>query len=325
MIRNLIFMLFISLCGTLAQAQQLLEQISRSSALIGEPILVKYSVKTSKGDTIVFTEKVDAIEAKLKDGGGSLTKKGTDFELISPFRDSLVPMGKSKKWLGEYALTAWEEGEFIIPGPEILINDSTYRFKDLTITVNLVDQKKNVDLYGIREKFTEIPIEPISVRAMKFLKRNWWWIAIVVVALILGWLIARRRRWDRELANKKVEKPLTLKVRTIMAVEALDRSELWNKDQLKEHFVELSYILRSYLTSRYGISLLDKTTEQTKILLTKQGLNNETVDVIARILSQSDMVKFAKSRPDVISILHQSTLVKQIIAETSPLDFDNVD
>lgn len=325
MIRKLIFIFLLSLFGITARAQQLLEQISRSSILIGEPVLVKYTVKTAKGDTIVFAEKMNVIEARLKDGGGSLTRKGTDFELITPFRDSLVPMGKTKKWLGEYALTAWEDGEYILPGPEILINDSTYRFKDLTIKVTLVASKKDVDLYGIREHYAEIPIEPLSVRTMKYLKRNWWWIAIVVVALILGWLIARRRRWDRELANKKVEKPLTLKVRTITAVEALDKSELWNKDQLKEHFVELSYILRSYLTARYGISLLEKTTEQTKILLTQQGLNDETVDVVARILSQSDMVKFAKSRPDVIAILRQSTLVKQIIAETSPLDFDHVD
>jgi len=138
-------------------------------------------------------------------------------------------------------------------------------------------------------------------------------------------LIARRRRWDREIENREDIRPMNLKERTIKAIEALDASELYNKGQLKEHFVELSYILRSYLTSRYNISLLDKTTEQTKIILTKQGLNDETVDTIARILSQSDMVKFAKSKPEVISILRQSTLVKQIIAETSPLDFDNVD
>ena len=110
-----------------------------------------------------------------------------------------------------------------------------------------------------------------------------------------------------------------------MAIDALEKEELWTKDKLKEHFIELSFILRSYLTSRYSISLLDKTTHETKLLLTKQGLNNETVDVIARILSQSDMVKFAKSKPELIAILRQSTLTKQIIAETSPLDFDNVD
>lgn len=305
------------------RAQQLSEKISHDNILIGEPVSVKYIVKTKLADTLAFTKKIDAIKARFTDEGGSLSKKEAEFELVEPFRDTVIALATNKKWIGEYIVTIWEDGEYIIPGPTISINDSTYRFDDLAVEVTLVGQKKDVDLYGIRENFAEIPVEPFSL--IKFLKENWWWMAIVVAALLLGWLIARRRRWDREIENREDIRPMSLKERTIMAVDALDKSELWNKEQLKEHFVELSYILRSYLTSRYNISLLDKTTEQTKIILTKQGLNVETVDDIARILSQSDMVKFAKSEPDIISILRQSTLVKQIIAETSPLDFDNVD
>ena len=316
------FLLFIASTFN-GRAQQLSEDISQDNILIGEPVSVRYTVKTKLADTLDFAAQKDVIKARFKDEGGSLSKKGAEFELIDAFRDTIIIQPTSKKWVGEYIITIWEDGEYIIPGPAIHINDSTYRFDDLAIEVTLVAQKKDVDLYGIRENFAEIPVEPFS--PIKFLKENWWWMAIVIGALLFSWLIARRRRWDREIDNREDVRPMSLKERTIKAVEALDKSELWNKDQLKEHFVELSYILRSYLTSRYNISLLDKTTEQTKIILTKKGLNDETVDDIARILSQSDMVKFAKSKPDVISILRQSTLVKQIIAETSPLDFDNVD
>jgi len=303
--------------------QQLLEETSHDIILIGQPVSIKYIVKTSLSDTIGFTEKLDFLKTRLKDQGGSLSRKDSEFELLHPFHDTIIALGVNKKWIGEYTVTAWEDGEYIIPGPTITINDSTFRFDDVAIEVTLVAAKKDIDLYGIRENYTEIPDVPFS--PMKFLEENWWWMVIIVVALILGWLIARRRRWDREFENREEIRPMNLKERTIKAVEALDKSELWSKGQLKKHFVELSYILRSYLTARYNISLLDKTTEQTKILLTKQGLNSETVDSISRILSQSDMVKFAKSKPDTISILRQSNLVKQIIAETSPLDFDNVD
>lgn len=322
MMKNLIFLLAVSL-SSMARAQQLLEEISRDNIMIGEAVKVKYIVKTALTDTIAFAERKDAIQARLKYENSSLSKKGVDFELLGDFHDTIIVLGMNKKWIGQYTITAWEDGEYILPGPEILINDSTYRFADVGIEVTLVASKKDFDLYGIREHYAEIPNKPFS--PMKFLKQNWWWIAIVLVALIFGWLIVRRKRWDKELQERVDFRPMSLKERTVKAVDALDKSELWNKNQLKEHFVELSYILRSYLTSRYSISLLDKTTEQTKILLTKQGLHPETVDVIARILSQSDMVKFAQSKPDTIAILKQSTLVKQIIAETSPLDFDNVD
>lgn len=305
-----------------SHSQQLLEEISQDNIQIGEPVSVRYILKTKLTDTLTFAEKHSVIEGRFKNGG-SLSQKGAEFEIIGAFHDTIITLGMNKKWIGEYVITAWEDGEYILPGPSISINDSTFRFNDLAVEVTLVDQKKDVDLYGIRENFTEIPDQPFS--PMKFIKENWWWIAIVAGALIFGWLLVRRRRWDKEIENREDIRPMNLKERTIKAVEALDNSELWNKGQLKEHFVELSYILRSYLTARYNISLLEKTTEQTKYVLTKQGLNDETVDTIARILSQSDMVKFAQSKPDTISILRQSTLVKQIIAETSPLDFDNAD
>ncbi|PIE87069.1 MAG: hypothetical protein CSA03_02330 [Bacteroidetes bacterium] len=315
---------FLMIFGSIfsSRAQQLLEEISHDNILIGEPVSIRYVLKTKMTDTLAFSEKQGVIEGRFK-SGGTLSQKGAEFEIIGKFKDTIVALGMNKKWIGEYVVTAWEDGEYIIPGPTISINDSTFRFDDLALQVSLVEQKKDVDLYEIRENFTDIPDQPFS--PMKFLKQNWWWIAIVAGALIFGWLLVRRRRWDKEIENREDIRPMNLKERTIKAVEALDKSELWKKGELKEHFVELSYILRSYLTARYKISLLEKTTEQTKYILTKQGLNAETVDTIARILSQSDMVKFAKSKPDTISILRQSTLVKQIIAETSPLDFDNAD
>jgi len=180
-----------------------------------------------------------------------------------------------------------------------------------------------MDIYEIRENYATIPDKPFSF--VEFVSDNWWWLTLIVVAVLVFFIVRSRQRRLKEDEYEEPARPMSLKERTILAIDALEKEELWTKDKLKEHFIELSYILRSYLTSRYSISLLDKTTYETKLLLTRQGLNSETVDVIARILSQSDMVKFAKSKPDMIAILRQSTLAKQIIAETSPLDFDNVD
>jgi len=117
----------------------------------------------------------------------------------------------------------------------------------------------------------------------------------------------------------------SLKQRTLIAIGALEKAKLWEKGKLKDHFVELSFILRSYLTSRYNVSLLEKTSFETKLILSRKGLNEGTIVAIARILSESDMVKFAKSEPELMAILKVSTLAKQIVAETSPLEFDNVE
>lgn len=316
--------LFFILFSPLAIGQQLLVGVSQDDILIGESTTLTLTVKTEVNDSIKFRSQLNDIEARAISSNGSLSTDEVLFEIVNPFRDTVITNGNSKKWKGEYIVTAWDSGLFIIPGATILINDSSFRFKDISITCRLVPKDTTIDIYEIRENYANIPEKPFSF--VEFISDNWWWLALLIVGVLVFFILRRRHRLRREEDEyQEPARPMSLKERTIMAIDALEKEELWTKDKLKEHFIELSFILRSYLTSRYSISLLDKTTHETKLLLTKQGLNNETVDVIARILSQSDMVKFAKSKPELIAILRQSTLTKQIIAETSPLDFDNVD
>ncbi len=299
--------------------QQLNATISESVLYIGQPITLTYSVIAEKNDSLIFVPHKETIKARSLSKTGTLTTDGVDFEITDEFIDTFAINGKRKNWVGQYVVTAWDSGMYILPGPTIIINDSVYQFQDLTIACMLVDPIDGVDIYDIKENFADIPPKPFSL--IDFLKSNWWWLTLIVLGSIVFIIIRKRNRPQPE----EEEKPLSLRQRTLFAIDALEKAKLWEKNQLKEHFVELSMILRMYLTSRYEISLLEKTTYETKLLLTQKGLNEETVEVIARILSESDMVKFAKSEPDVIAILRVSTLARQIVAETSPLEFDNVE
>ena len=272
-----------------------------------------------KKDSLLFVPHKETIKARALSKTGALTTDGVDFEITDEFIDTFAVDGKRKHWVGQYVVTAWDSGMYILPGPTIIINDSAYQFQDLTIACMLVDPIDGVDLYDIKENFADIPPKPFSI--VDFLKSNWWWLALIAIGIIVFIVLKRKNREEPE----EEEKPLSLRQRTLFAIDALEKAKLWEKNQLKEHFVELSMILRMYLTSRFEISLLEKTTYETKLLLTQKGLNDETVEVIARILSEADMVKFAKSEPDVIAILRVSTLARQIVAETSPLEFDNVE
>lgn len=306
-------------CVFNAAGQSLESKVSQSELLIGQPIIISYEVKFNIDDSIFFSPKQDIIKARSITNSSDLTTVGIDFEITQAFKDTFIHKDQSKTWIGKYVVTAWDSGLFIIPGQSVIINDSSFTFPDLAVASYLTDPIDGVDIYDIKENYADIPAPPFD--PVEFIKTNWWWLLIIVFGVILFFSI-RKKRIVEEIDEPK---PTSLKERTLIAINALEDARLWEKDQLKEHFVELSYILRSYLTSRYDITLLEKTTYETKILLTEKGLNEETVDIVARILSQSDMVKFAKSRPDTIAILRISTLAKQIVAETSPLEFDNVE
>jgi hypothetical protein len=140
--------------------------------------------------------------------------------------------------------------------------------------------------------------------------------------LLFGFIIYRflknRNRFDSEKTIL-----LSLEERTLNAIDALEKRKLWEEDRLKEHFVQLSYILRSYLTERYSISLLEKTTHEARLLLEEIALNKSTISSIISVLSEADMVKFAKSKPEVNSILLVSRMARVIVKETRPIESEN--
>lgn len=302
----------------LTHAQKLSSYTSKESILVGQETTITYKITAETGDSIQFDPMTMEIPSKAL-SGGRLTQDGTTFEIIDEFSDTSIINGSKLQWTGKYVVTAWDSGMFVIPGPQVIIEDSLFYFGDLLISCDLVDHNAKVDLYDIREHYADVPDEPFNI--LKFLAGNWWWIALSIIAVVV--LIFLRNR-NKELVEEPVQR-ISLKQRTLMAIEALDKEKLWEKERLKDHFIELSYILRSYLTARYDISLLEKTTHQAKLLLREKGLEDDTIDVINRILSQSDMVKFAKSNPDSIEILKISALAKQIVAETSPLELEDAE
>ena len=306
-------------CFFNSPAQLLEARVSQSEILVGQPTTICYEVKIKKTDSILFTPKQGLIKAKSIKDFKNLTTVDFDLEITTSFQDTLTINGHSLTWIGKYTVTTWDSGMLIIPGQNITINDSTHVFPDLVLASYLPPPIEGLDIYDINEKYAELPLTSSSL--IQFIKTNRWWFLIVLFSFIL-FLIFRKNKKDTPKQDKLI--PTSLKNKTLIAIDLLEASKLWEKEELKEHFIGLSYILRTYLTSRYNISLLEKTTHETKIILAEKGLNTELVNLIIRTLSQSDMVKFAKSKPNIHLILNILSLSRQIIIETSPLESENV-
>ncbi len=280
---------------------------------IGEQTDVIYElVLANENDKVRFEPKMGMLACDPVTETGSL-KSGDKVNMeIIRFTDSIA-YGEPLKWIGKYRITSWDTGYFEIPAPVIILNDSTIEFQPVRFKVGSPQLIDGQDIYETETKFIEIPED-----SFYWLKKNWWMVAVLAAAL-LGFGYYRRSRKRIPVAETK---ELSLKERTLMAIDALDASRLWEKGQLKGHYIEMSYILRSYLGVRYDLHLLERTSYQTTVLLISQGLSQDTVKTIQLILDQSDLVKFAKSAPSEMEIYKISALAKQIVAETSPIEFD---
>ena len=89
MMRILTYMLVIFSALQLS-AQKLDQAVSESQLIIGQPVVLKYSVVTEKDDTLFFKEKADAIKARSITKTGDLSIEGIEFEITRPFVDTFI-------------------------------------------------------------------------------------------------------------------------------------------------------------------------------------------------------------------------------------------
>jgi sulfur transfer complex TusBCD TusB component (DsrH family) len=241
-------------------------------------------------------------------------------EILSPFKDTIINAENSRWWIGVYEITAWDSGYYRIDGPSIKLSNATFHFPIIELRADLVKAKKGQAIYDIKESFAEIPREPFSIK--KFTKNNWWWMLILLALGIVAFLFSRKK------STKKISKPakeLTLAEHTMQAIDTLEKLRLWEKQKTKEHFIELSLLIRTYLSARFSINLLEKTTLETKLLLQQKGLENKTIETIILLLTESDMVKFAKSQPEEMAILKIDQDAREIVDETNQFEIENVE
>ena len=90
-----------------------------------------------------------------------------------------------------------------------------------------------------------------------------------------------------------------------MALKELDDAHYLEHDEIKSYYSDLTLIIRKYLDEKVYDHSLESTTEEliNRLRLLKDGnqidLDKETIKNIETIFRRADLVKFAKSKPDV--------------------------
>ncbi|OFY66720.1 MAG: hypothetical protein A2V64_11425 [Bacteroidetes bacterium RBG_13_43_22] len=127
------------------------------------------------------------------------------------------------------------------------------------------------------------------------------WILLAALAAALIWGIIRL---VRKLRKPKTE-PETLinpdpaHVIAFRDLEKLRDEQLWQKGEVKQYYSRLTEILRQYLENRYGVYSLEMTTSETLEALLKTGFKKDSsYSSLKTILNGSDLVKFAKYKPE---------------------------
>lgn len=191
-------------------------------------------------------------------------------------------------------ITAWDSGYWAVPPFVFTINGDTMETQPLLLTVNTVAVDTSAAIKDIKEIY-EVPYG-----WKDWLRENWPWVAgggavAALVAWAVLWFIRRARKAKPVAAPAEPEKPLH--VRTLLALEEVEKKKLWQQGLVKEHHSAVTDILRGYIEERFQVPALESTTDDLLGILRMSSMGAAQREQLANLLRMADMVKFAKWTP----------------------------
>ncbi len=285
------FLCFLIFSPFLSFEQKASIKVSKNPVLVGEPFDISLSVQIPSGNSFSIADKLDSLPFSMKNDKGQFERVLDKVEITS-FNQKKV---NTNLWEGSVKAVIWDSGTFVFPSIPFKLEGKQLVFDSAVIESRLVDKVEGKDIYEIRESFIDVKEAEKKAEEEKQKSNTIFYgliIATVVLVLIIIFIMARRVRKKKQ---EKILRDLSLSERAILAIDELEKLQLWNKERHKEHFVELSFILRSYFSTFYNLNLLEKTTTETIILLNQKKLSRQLILQIEFILKHADMVKFAKS------------------------------
>ena len=280
--------------------------VDRSAIKIGDQISATITADLSNNRALINEEEVwpDTIEA---------------IEIVSgPVWNTDNPQQSTATWKVAFFDTGW------IRIPPLLLEIKNGAQVDTVYTNDVPIKVLPVlpDSAGL-EGLKDIYVQPFDVGYYKKYIPH-----VVIIALLLGGLIF----WLRKRKAKQVEAPPAPPPQlpeewATNALTILADRKLWQKGEVKDHYTELTGILREYLERRFGIHAMEQTSDQILRQLKKRNLSTVLLTDTEQLLSIADLIKFAKADPGID--IHTDTVkrVHTFVDETTPQytleDLDN--
>ncbi|PNW30186.1 hypothetical protein [Formosa algae] len=291
-----LYLLFVcSLFSGFSYAQNITSGIDSTSVKVGAQITYKIEVETDTINLVVFPE----------------GQTFAPLEMIHSYPVDTTKLDNTYNLIKKYGLTQFDSGHYTIPVQKIVVGDKTFQTDSLQVEIRdiVVDSTKQ-GLYDIKPL---IEVDKIN--------NNWWrlplyiLLGLLIIGALLYWFIWRKK----PLTEEEEIALLPPYERAKLALKKLDDSQFLVQEEIKEYYSELTLVLRKYLDEKVYDRALESTTDElvSRLQLLREGnqidFSKETIKNIESILKRADLVKFAKSAPDIaLAEMDKQTISSEI-------------
>ncbi len=290
-----IYLYIIMLFGFFGFSQKVTTSIDSSQIKIGSQFNLTLKASVNAKDKVVFpnAKNFGALEV-LESYPIDTIKNNSQYELIK-----------------KYGLTQFDSGRYLIPKLIVKINQKDFQTDSLSIVVNnvKVDTTKQ-QMYDIKD-IIATEEEPSSE----------WWKLLVLLALIIAsgfgsYFIIKRLQKGKVKEEEFFASPIE---KAIAYLQNLDKKQLVQKGDVKEYYSEMTDIARTYIEESVHIPAMESTSSELMDSLKKaisekkMFVNREELDKFRQVLENSDLVKFAKSKPLQFEIEKDKSIVDKFL------------
>jgi len=207
----------------------------------------------------------------------------------------------------DFILTHFDTGKFAIPPTPFIYGTDSLFTSEIDIQVLGIPLQEENAVIGIKG-----PINiPIGWEDIKYYVYSG--IGLLILLLLIFLLI---NRFTKNKKSKELTKPsIPAHIIALGELESLKSRELWQNNEAKEYYSELSDILRTYIENRYHILAMESTTDEINRDL-HTILENSDRDLLNEFLTTADLVKFAKGTTDDSSSDYFMEVVKRFVHKT---------
>ncbi len=230
--------------------------------------------------------------------------------------DSLKLDTIKNQLIQKYILTSFDSGAHYIPQQQIFIQNQVHLTDSLLINVATIA----VDTTKIKK----FPIKGIKGEPYQFADYKhilFWVLGILILVSTVLYFALQRTRDDEVTTSTQLLTPYQEAIRSF---KILDDKLLWQNNKIKQHYSELTNIVRNYIERELHIPALETTTDglistlvdfkDSESIVTEK----ETIQSLEKLLKQADLVKFAKSKPLAYQIEGDRNIAKNIIDDLKP-------
>lgn len=274
------FILILWLHSASSEAQVTVEaKLDSAGIFIGQRIGLTLEVTSDAGKEVELPE-WDSLQ---------LVEPGLEFVRADKPDTSYLNDGKRMVLTRRYFFTSFDSALYLMPVMNVRVEGKDYSSKKLALKVFTldIDTLHTDSIFPMKAELAP-PFDWAEWRQVM-----WLFVLALFIAGLLGYVIYRLKNNKpiiRRIRNKRRQPPHKV---AMQKIEQIKEEKMWQSEDSKEYYTQLTDTLRNYIKERYGFNAMEMTSYE--IIQKLQEVNDEeAISELRELFQTADLVKFAK-------------------------------